>query len=419
MNQVKYSEIDKSNLIIDCTYQDSRAPGSPINQQPLLKIFPGLGNMKGIRVVGNVPNWKLYVLTSTESESDWPDYLDPISGVLTYWGDNRTPGKEIHQQPGNRFFREIFGWANLSKSERERIPPGFYFTHGDYGRDMVFRGLIIPKTNQVGNTDDLISVWRSKDKQRFQNYRAKFSVLDSTEIDLNWIRSVLEGREKMELAPKAWTEWKTRGIIRPLEALKTLEYRKKAAQLPSDSGEQAMLIYIHKYFEPDDHLFEYFAAAIWKMSDSRVFSGRVTRRNRDGGRDAVGEYKIGPDSEPISLDWALEAKRYAPGEVSVGVSELSRLISRIRIRQFGVLVTTSFVSDQAYKEIREDQHPIIVIAGTDIIAILKQAGISDLSILKDWLIQNFPIDSQSDDLLIDFQRGKSIKLKKSPLSNSR
>ena len=89
----------------------------------------------------------------------------------------------------------------------------------------------------------------------------------------------------------------------------------------------------------------------------------------------------------------MEAKRYAPGKTSVGVADLARLISRLRFRQFGILVTTSFVSDQAYKEIREDQHPIIVIAGVDIVGILKQVGISTLDELRAWLETNFPWDA--------------------------
>lgn len=391
MNRVPYDKIETSNLIIDCLYEDSREPGSPINGQPLLRVFPGIGNMKGIRVIGNTPSWKLYVLTSTEIESDWPDSLDEATGLLTYWGDNRTPGKEIHDQPGNRFFREIFARAASGLNGRMQVPPGFYFTHGGQGRDMVFRGMIIPKTNEIANSEELISVWRSSYGERFQNYRARFTVLDATEINLQWIRSIIDGNELSDLAPSAWKSWIKTGLIKPLEAPRTLEYRKKASQLPDVASEVEILTLLHKYFEGNDSLFEHFAVTIWRLSDSRVSSWRVTRPTRDGGRDAIGEYRIGPDSEPISLDWAMEAKRYEPGKTSVGVADLARLISRLRFRQFGILVTTSFVSDQAYKEIREDQHPIIVIAGVDIVGILKQAGIASLEDLKSWLAMNFPI----------------------------
>ena len=391
MKNISYYEIEFNKLVIDCAYEDSRQPGSPLGGQPLLKIFPGIGNMKGIRVAGRKPNWTLYVLTSTEREPDWPDVLDESSGTLTYWGDNRTPGRELHDAAGNQMFREIFERSSGLSTKREMIPPGFYFTPGEQGRDVVFRGLVVPKTVQSDNTDDLIAVWRSTNGKRFQNYRAKFSVIDASEIDLGWISSILSGSEKPELAPKAWTNWIKTGKIQVLEAPRTLEYRKKFQQIPEDLSEIEMLKLIHSYFEKNDSLFEHFATAIWRISDSRVSAWEVTRPTRDGGRDAIGKYLIGPDSEPITLDWALEAKRYDPGKTSVGVADLSRLISRLRFRQFGILVTTSFVSDQAYREIREDQHPIVVLAGTDIVSILKQSGISTLPVLKDWLNVNFPI----------------------------
>lgn len=391
MKNISYYEIEFNKLVIDCAYEDNRQPGSPLGGQPLLKIFPGIGNMKGIRVAGRKPNWTLYVLTSTEREPDWPDVLDESSGTLTYWGDNRTPGRELHDTAGNQMFREIFERSSGLGRKREMVPPGFYFTPGEQGRDVVFRGLVVPKTVQSDNTDDLIAVWRSTNGKRFQNYRAKFSVIDASEIDLGWISSILSGSEKPELAPKAWTNWIKTGKIQVLEAPRTLEYRKKFQQIPEDLSEIEMLKLIHSYFEKSDSLFEHFATAIWRISDSRVSAWEVTRPTRDGGRDAIGKYLIGPDSEPITLDWALEAKRYDPGKTSVGVADLSRLISRLRFRQFGILVTTSFVSDQAYREIREDQHPIVVLAGTDIVSILKQSGISTLPVLKDWLNVNFPI----------------------------
>ena len=95
----------------------------------------------------------------------------------------------------------------------------------------------------------------------------------------------------------------------------------------------------------------------------------MTRPSRDGGRDAIGQYAIGPAADPIRLDFALEAKCYKPGN-SVGVKELARLISRIKHREFGVLVTTSYVNEQAYKEVRDDGHHIIIIAGADLVATL-------------------------------------------------
>lgn len=55
---------------------------------------------------------------------------------------------------------------------------------------------------------------------------------------------------------------------------------------------------------------------------------------------------------------------------------LSRLISRLKYRDFGIFVTTSYVSEQAYKELLEDGHPVIIISGGDIIEILTNNRIN-------------------------------------------
>lgn len=63
---------------------------------------------------------------------------------------------------------------------------------------------------------------------------------------------------------------------------------------------------------------------------------------------------------------------------------MSRLISRLRYRQFGILVTTSYVDSQAYKEIKVDGHPVLVMSGGDIVNVLRRNGF-DLQSLKRWL----------------------------------
>jgi hypothetical protein len=75
------------------------------------------------------------------------------------------------------------------------------------------------------------------------------------------------------------------------------------------------------------------------------------------------------------------------------VKELARLISRLRHRQFGILVTTSFLGHQAYQELRSDRHPVVVIAGADIAAILVKAGLGTPEAVGEWLIAEFPTEA--------------------------
>jgi hypothetical protein len=63
---------------------------------------------------------------------------------------------------------------------------------------------------------------------------------------------------------------------------------------------------------------------------------------------------------------------------------MSRLISRLRHRQFGILVTTSYVDSQAYKEIKADGHPVLIVSGTDLVGVLRRNGLDPQSLTR-WL----------------------------------
>jgi Restriction endonuclease len=108
------------------------------------------------------------------------------------------------------------------------------------------------------------------------------------------------------------------------------------------------------------------------------------------GLDAVGEYRIGPAADPVIVTFALEAKLYDPAGNGVGVRDVARLISRLRHRQFGVLVTTSYVARQAYQEVRADQHPVVIIAAADIVGLLRAKGYPTPEAVTQWLAAAFP-----------------------------
>ena len=105
---------------------------------------------------------------------------------------------------------------------------------------------------------------------------------------------------------------------------------------------------------------------------------------------------MGPDEDPIRLQFALEAKCYDPDGGGAGVRMVSRLISRIKHRQFGVFVTTAFIAQQAYQEVREDEHPVVFLAGRDIVTLLKRMGMTDPQTLSTYLALKFPVNKSID-----------------------
>jgi hypothetical protein len=269
------------------------------------------------------------------------------------------------------------------------VPPILLFGNAGQYRDMVFLGLLVPGASQLSGLEDLVAVWKMADQQRFQNYRATFTVLDVPVVTRKWLEDIKQGKPLSANAPAAWREWVEAGSYRPLRAERSLEYRTRVEQLPQDVAGRAIVAAIHSRFEDAPVQFEECAAKLVQMMDPNFVSYDVTRPSRDGGRDAVGLYRIGYGGASIQVEYALEAKCYGPDN-SVGTREVSRLISRLRHRQFGVIVTTSYLHYQAYQEIKEDKHPVIVVSARDIVQVLAKAGLTSVEDVMSWLEANFP-----------------------------
>jgi len=63
------------------------------------------------------------------------------------------------------------------------------------------------------------------------------------------------------------------------------------------SADKPLLHLDYEHFKERPHDFEQFAADLMRMSNLNVDRIAVTRPWRDGGRDAVGDYLIGPDAK--------------------------------------------------------------------------------------------------------------------------
>ena len=154
-----------------------------------------------------------------------------------------------------------------------------------------------------------------------------------------------------------------------------------------------MLQSLHDYFIEKDrgYSFEQFACSIVEQLDENVVSVDVTRSFKDGGIDGIGTYRVfGTGTQSVLVDFYLQAKCYSPFTTAVGVKDTARLISRIKDRQFGIMVTTSYVHQQAYQELLDDGHPIVLVTGRTIIdLIFDRFEIRSVEALKDWLEREF------------------------------
>jgi len=385
----RFVDLETAPLIVDAVYEGG-VRGN-IADDPLTKLIPGCSNQGGFRTVGGQSFGKcsILVLSSSGTDPDWPDRLDAGAGIYTYYGDNKKPGHELHDTPkgGNRLLSDMFGSTHVLH-DRAKTPPILIFIKSGEGRNVIFRGLAVPDTT---DNDGLVAIWRQTSGRRFQNYRSTFAILNCRTIPRDWLLA-LAARDHLLAAkfePKAWTRWITKADADILHAPKNIEHRTKEEQLPAicDIASQLILKTIRDSVRTVPHNFEFLAAAIFQMIEPRAFDIEITRQSADGGRDATGRLRIGgeeAESDGICTEFALEAKAYAASN-SVGVKETSRLISRLRHRQFGVIVTTSYVATQAYKELREDKHPVVIIAAADISRILRRRGISSREAVLKWV----------------------------------
>jgi hypothetical protein len=394
---IPFSQLEGADLVVDAVYEGSDSGN--LADDPIAQLLKG-GNAGNFRYCGSITDLRYLIVCTLKEDSDWQDILDLESGTFTFYGDRRTPGHDLHDTPKNQnvILRNIFNCLHQRPNSRMGIPPMFLFSKHptpNSPRSVQFRGVCAPGAPHLKGEGALISVWRITDSQRFRNYQATFTILDIPVVSRRWIGALESGETDANSAPVVWNMWLKSGLYRPLQAKHTSHVRSVAEQLPLEDSKKALLFKLYRYFNSTPGRFEYFAADIFRMSDPRVIAEGVIRNPVDGGYEAFGRYILGLAADPIYVGFTLEGKCYNPGfgqrkRKSVGVKETFRLISRLKNRQIGVLVTTSVIAEQAYQEARAGKYPVIFLCGSDIVSILYERGISTVKALEEWLSENYP-----------------------------
>lgn len=415
--EVQFSELGNSDLIVDCIYKGGTAGNA--GDEPLPRLIPRCeasgGFRKKLREDGS-GKYAYIVLYTTMSELEWPDYLEEETGIFRYYGDNREPGRELTdtKKKGNKILEMAFELLNEGV-HLEDMPPFLIFKKTGNGRDVQFLGLAAPGNPKISPDKDLVAFWRTVKDKRFQNYEAYFTVLDTGKMPISrkWIESLIYNHEEsINYAPEVWKKFikKGRNGIEALRAPKHFVIPSKYDQLQSDVEGNKCLDIIRTHYDGFKQGFEECATSIICKMDTNFQDFVLTRPWRDGGRDAIGHYAIatgGKVNPALKMDCALEAKCYSPTN-SVGVREMSRLISRIRYRQFGIMVTTSFVDNQAYGEVVEDEHPILIVTASDIASVLRNNAINSSNI-HEWL-ESIDSENTKNRLLAYATRTKELSM---------
>ncbi len=376
-SHMELPNLSKENLTIDKLY---RWVGGNLKDEPVYNLIGGIRNVGGFRYSKPGEKVLMCVLVSDGEQPEWPNVLDRQKGIFTYYGDNRSSGRDIHDTAsgGNAILRDAFESASAGRFDD--VP--LFLIFDKQGKNYIFRGIAVPGRPEGVADDDLVAVWKSDSSgTRFQNYKAFFTILDTGKefaVSREWLDSIKSNKSlDSPHANKVWLRYRKAGAVTPLRCLPDRRPRTKEEQCPRNELERSLLNAVTSHYErlgrdEGPYAFERFANELCKLVSGRsVTELEGTRKSVDGGYDGVGSWRIGTEEANIELVFFVEAKLY---KNACGVKLTQRLISRIKGGDFGIFVTTSWVGDTPQKEIIKDRHPVVLLGGGDIARILLANG---------------------------------------------
>jgi hypothetical protein len=284
------------DLVVDRIYKGSRRGNAADDPLPSLLGVSGGGGFRYLGDRTSLDRINLVTLKSNFNDPDWPDYMDRETGLFTYYGDNKKPGKRLLDTPrgGNQILTHLFSGRHDPDATIHFPVILLFGWTGEY-RDVQFLGLAVPGAQTLGPDDDLVAIWRTGNKdKRFQNYKSIFTVLDVPVVSREWLTDVrLHKASGSAHAPRQWIDWLRKRKYYPLTAPHSLETRSKERQIPSNMDDNVILHTVYTKFRNNPYSFESCALEIARLMMPDIRKSELTRPWRDGGRDAIGEYQIG------------------------------------------------------------------------------------------------------------------------------
>ena len=333
-------------------------------------------------ILQKVPSSLFLVTThvSQQYHNPWDDLVDYATGRIYYWGDAKFDPKKRRKKhdefTGNRALERIH---NLILTQKlDRVPPILHFTKKNRGM-IKFSGLCV--------LDALETTWYEDQGNPIKNVRCHLSILDAETVSLKWLHSRARATDIESLnryAPDVWLDYTT-GRTRRLLLWRNL-IRKTTEQLPQDGSHDEVLLQQVHGLTPVE--FECFCKSL--LQDLAARSGvqhniKGTRMVRDGGFDFFGRFTLPPPLH-YEVDFKGQAKRYKKSN-AVGPEDVSRLVARLQRGEYGIFITTSYYTKAAQEEVFEDNYPVRLFTGRDIVVFIRLLGlVTEKSRIKqDWL----------------------------------
>lgn len=332
----------------------------------------------------------------------WEDIYDPDFGRVRYYGDNKSCETRPENKAGNKALLEAFHHHSspIRQNKIDSAVPVLFFERVPFNGST--KGYLKFQGYGVIESVELVTQYDVKTKEGyFSNYVFDMCVFslknDNEDFPWDWINARrdpnLTDEDTLKYAPSSWRQWinngdlsKVRRHVYSSEIVKTADQEVKAG-----TKEEKTLAQIYNFFSArDKHIFELFAMRIaqevFESSGANFQAGWVTQKSGDGGIDFVARSDIGSGLARIKTVLIGQAKCEALNTATNGVS-IARTVSRLKRGWLGIYVTTSYFSVPVQKEVLDDQYPIMLINGLQIVkateAILYREGITLAEFLDD------------------------------------
>jgi len=228
------SAVIPKDLIPGKIYPAGTDSSSHFANEPLSRLFRfgeglrGLGNQGGIRrsmIEGQSPRIReeaFTVILDTGKQTEWKNEYDPVSGVLVYYGDNQTPGKDFRdtKQRGNETFLKYFD--NAYDTAENHHAPFFYFERVG-AKDVRYVGLALPYV--IGMTREEVlrrqKFYHHGDGSTYENLVARFTILPLV-VPGEWLVDLKTGIVDSIHEPEAWRAFRTNSSLSNEETTRTL-----------------------------------------------------------------------------------------------------------------------------------------------------------------------------------------------------
>ncbi len=332
--------------------------------------------------LNGVPS-SLFLITTRVSQqyhNPWDDILDYSTGQIFYWGDAKFDDvrryKKHNEFMGNRILERIHDL--ILGQNLAIVPPILHFTKLNKGL-IQFSGLCV--------LEKLENTWYEDKGRPIKNFRCHLSILDTETVDIEWLHTRASAKSLSDInknAPEIWLDYIS-GRIRKLILWRKL-VRTNSEQLPRPGSDESNVLDQVCSLTPEE--FEHFCTALFQ--DLAARSGvqhdiQGTRLVRDGGFDFFGKFTLPPPLH-YEINFKGQAKRYKCSN-AVSPEDVSRLVARLQRGEYGIFITTSYYTKAAQEEVYEDNYPVRLFSGYDIVSFLRLLGLitNKTKIKEDWL----------------------------------